>query len=92
MKYLILLVLLTMSCTDKKVTADPIVIEPIIAEVPKPEPIKLSYDKGLDLMLVDTMFTEWNTWKLDTFKVLRMTQLNNIGRHTGILIPIYFMV
>ncbi len=57
MKYLIILVLLTMSCTDKKqITADPIVVEPIIAEVPKPEPIKLSYDKGLDLMLVDTSF------------------------------------
>ena len=52
---LIILVLLTMSCTDKKQIA-----EPIIAEVPKPEPIKLSYDKGLDLMLVDTQFKMWD--------------------------------
>ena len=39
MKYLILLLLFITSCTDKKVTADPIVIEPIIAEVIEPEPI-----------------------------------------------------
>ena len=58
MKYLIILILFITSCTDKKQTTEPIVIEPkpIIAEVIKPEPIKLSYDKGLDLMLVDTSF------------------------------------
>ncbi len=61
MKYLILL-LLTMSCTDKKQIA-----EPIIAEVPKPEPIKLSYDKGLDLMLVYTRFKMWD-WELSELR------------------------
>ena len=60
MKYLIILILFITSCTDKKVTTEPVVVEPIIAEVPKPEPIKLSYDKGLDLMLVDTSFHQWN--------------------------------
>ena len=98
MKYLILL-LLTMSCTDKKVTTEPVVVEPIIAEVIEPEPIieeapepeilftntivnsdedttdpsytppeitKLSYDKGLDLMLVNTYFQSWLGEVLDT--------------------------
>ena len=53
---LIILVLLTMSCTDKKQTTEPVVIEPIIAEVPKPEPIKLSYSNSLDIMLVESSF------------------------------------
>ena len=56
MKYLILLLLFITSCTDKKQTTEPVVIEPIIAEVIKPEPIKLSYDKGLDLMLIYSSF------------------------------------
>ena len=51
MKYLILLILLTMSCTDKTQEYSPEEFarslaartngsEPIIVEVPKPEPIK----------------------------------------------------
>ena len=62
MKYLIILILLTMSCTDKKQIA-----EPIIAEVPKPEPIKLSYENDLDLMLVDTRFEIWD-WELSELR------------------------
>ena len=59
MKYLILLLLVITSCTDKKVTTEPIVIEPIIVEVPKPEPIKISYDKGLDLILIGSDYRLW---------------------------------
>ena len=65
---LILILLLTMSCTDKKQTPEPIVLEPIIEEVIELGPIKLSYDKGLDLMLIDTVFTYWNTWYLEFFQ------------------------
>ena len=99
MKYLILLVLLTMSCTDKTQGHSPreyspeefarsLVMrtnspKPIIEEVIEPETlftntivnsavntidpsytppeiIKLSYDKGLDLMLVFTRFEIWD--------------------------------
>ncbi len=56
---LIILVLLTMSCTDKKQTAEPIVIEPIIAEVIEPEPVIASYDKGLDLTMLGGQLTRW---------------------------------
>ena len=59
MKYLILLLLFITSCTDKKQTADPVVVEPIIAEVIEPEPIVASYDKGLDLILIDAQFKYW---------------------------------
>ena len=68
---LIILVLLTMSCTDKtqeyspeefarSLAARKNVPEPIVAEAPKPDPIKISYDKGLDLMLVYTRFKMWD--------------------------------
>ena len=89
MKYLIIIILFITSCTDKKQTAEPIVIEPIIEEVIEPEILftntivnsdvdttdpsytppkitKLSYDKGLDLMLVDTYFQSWQDEVLDT--------------------------
>lgn len=46
MKYLILIIVLFLSCTDKKQITETIVIEP--------EPIKLSYDNDLDLILIDT--------------------------------------
>ena len=107
MKYLILLVLLTMSCTDKTQGHSPREYspeefarslaartnspKPIIEEVIEPETlftntivnsevnttdpsytppeiIKLSYENDLDLMLIDTMFTDWNTWKLEHFQ------------------------
>ena len=64
---LIILVLLTMSCTDKKqITADPIVVEPITPKAPSsPKITKLSYENDLDLMLVDTTFQQWYTGLLN---------------------------
>ena len=56
---LIILILLTMSCTDKKQITEPIVIEPIIEEVIEPEPVIASYDKGLDLILINSNFELW---------------------------------
>ena len=81
MKYLIILILLTMSCTDKKQITESIVVEPIIAEEIEPGPIKLSYDKGLDLMLVYTRFQWWD----EEVSELRKdpTVFDNYGEVTG---------
>ena len=105
MKYLIILVLLTMSCTDKKQIAEPIVVEPIIVEVIEPEIlftntivnsdvdttdpsytppkiIKLSYDKGLDLMLVDTSFKQWHG-EVIGYETATQEEKGNWGRYYG---------
>ena len=83
MKYLIILVLLTMSCTDKKQIA-----EPIIAEVPKPEPIKLSYENDLDLMLVYTRFKMWD-WELSERRK-DPTAFDDNGEATGYYMATYW--
>ena len=98
---LIILVLLTMSCTDKKqITADPIIEEVIEPEIlftntivnsdvdttdpsyTPPEIIKLSYDKGLDLMLVDTSFKQWHG-EVVGYEKANQEEKGNWGRYYG---------
>ncbi|MGL5956228.1 MAG: hypothetical protein ACRC0X_06435, partial [Brevinema sp.] len=50
MKYLLILLLIISGCAEKKKRK---VIPPI-----QKAPIEVSYDKGLDLMLVDTSFID----------------------------------
>ena len=83
MKYLIILVLFITSCTDKKQTAEPVVVEPITPKAPSsPKITKLSYDKGLDLMLVDTFFKQWHS-EVVGYEKANQEEKGNWGRYYG---------
>ncbi len=70
MKFLIILFLFV-GCADKKEqeTQTTTTIPQTNTTIPQIDtPIELSYDRGLELVLVDTMFTDWHTWYLDFSK------------------------
>ena len=70
MKYLILLLLLTMSCTDKKVTAEP---EPVVASygIDQQNIVTLGSEFGLRVNPINTIY--WNSNSNIYFKTIYLT-------------------